>query len=156
MRLGRPGRWKHGTHFEAFCSALYERLATREKTTGDKPPGGLYLARYDDMAWGFPWSHEVSLGKRSGGVVQGGDVLWTEGPPLKTKLELEASGVRRIKRKKAHLDQYWSQNYQTCGVVFRSAEAAVTKESSLAKVIEVLYQVPPHIRKALDLSLIHI
>ena len=83
VRFGRWGPWSHGTHVEGFCSARYGRLVTSEKTTGGKPPGGLYLAVRDDMAWQYPWAHEV---KRSGGPVQGGEVMWIGGPPLMTKL----------------------------------------------------------------------
>ena len=36
--------------------------------------------------------------------------MWIGGPPLMTKLVLEASEVLRIKRKKSHLDQFGPKN----------------------------------------------
>ena len=55
VRIGQWGPWSHGTTFEGFCSARYGRLGPSEKTTGGKvPPGGLYLAERDDMAWQYP------------------------------------------------------------------------------------------------------
>lgn len=111
VRIGKWGPWSHGTTFEGFCSARYGRLGTSEQTTGGKvPPGGLYLAQLEDMAWQYPWAHSVWRPKREGGCCQGGEVMWIGGPPLMTKLVLEASYVRRIKRKKTHLAQFGPKN----------------------------------------------
>ena len=129
MRIGEDGPYRHGTYVRAALQGKKGNLKPGTCTTGGMPSGGLYmaLARNVKMASRYPMLLEW----------EEGEVPYPGCFPVRMVLTLSCTECKTVRRSRGP-NQYWTQDYQSRGIIIRRA----TREPNKARVMRtIMHQV---------------